>query len=68
MSILLQVSLLKTPSYHKIIKFCDKKDERAAYIALCTPNEGEDFTSSNIENTFDLLNSTAYRGELRNFN
>ena len=65
---LLQISLLNTPSYNKIIKLCDKKDGRAAYVVLRTSNEGEDFTSRNIENAFDLLNYTAYCGELRNFN
>ena len=49
-STLLQVSLLNTPSYNKISKFCDKKDGGAAYIALRTSNEGEDFTSRNIKN------------------
>ena len=68
MSTLLQVSLLNTPPYNKISKFCDKRGGRVSYISLRTSYEGEEFTSRNIENTFDLLNFTSYRGELRNFN
>lgn len=63
----LHALLLDKPGYNHINSFANAKNRRAAWIALKTFYEGEDFQQRLRETAFLKLQTTFYRGETNRF-
>ena len=59
--------LVDQPAYNHINQFSARKNGRAAWIALTTFYEGEDFCQRLRESAFSKLQATFYRGETLRF-
>jgi len=55
--------LINITAYNHISDSAGTKDGRKVFFLLCTYSEGEDYIQRNIQNAFDKLSNTYYKGE-----
>ena len=64
---ILEAKLVNSDPYNHIAEFSIRKDGRAAWIALKSHFEGEDYVQKIRSNAFNKLKTTVYRGETKTF-